>query len=159
MKKIFLLLLIPFFLVGCNFGLYDFLLINNTEYDVVLIDESYVDKPEYELPKNSTIHIKHENSSHFSIKNNKYPIKIYNNFTSCQIEYLKTYDLQIFNQTGNQYILTIDNDFQGSYTITANQNTSIKIYTNITDTSILHLTLNNQFVDNYIFQDNKIVIF
>ena len=159
MKRFLFVLTIILLFSSCSMGIINYQLINNTDYDVTLIDNSDYYKTEYQVPANSTKDIRHYNSGHFIIKDCIYPIKIYNNFSSSRIEYLSTFEIQIFNTTDKEYILSITDDFQGDYLITANQNTPIKIYTPSLNTNKIRLKQNNVPVDNFILQDNKLYIF
>ncbi|MBR4790125.1 MAG: hypothetical protein IK024_04440 [Treponema sp.] len=158
MKKAFVFLLIPFVFFGCGLGIIDYQLINKTDYDVILIDNSDYDKTEYEVTANSTRNIRRYNTGHFSIKNCTYPITISNGFSSSVIDYLPKYELKINNTTNKTYKLTITNDFQGDYTITSNQTTSLSIYKPSVKVNDLHIFFNDTEINNFILQNNTIII-
>lgn len=161
MKKLFILILFIslFSLIGCIQGLEDFELINNTEYDVTLIDYADADKPEYFVPKNSIKHIEHYPTSDFRLKDNTYPIVVKNGYTSCRVENITTYDLLIDNQTNKEFTLIIDNDYQGTYTILQNQKTPLKVYTHTVNDNNIYLLYLDQNYDYYMLQNNKLFIF
>lgn len=160
MKKryLFFLFIFLFSLIGCNQGLVDFELINNTEYDVTLIDE-YDNNTEYFVQKNSIKHIEHYSSSHFRLKESGLPIELENGYTSCRVKNIKTYDLMIDNLTNKNFTLTIDNDYQGNYTILQNQKSSLKVYTYNLSNKNMHLLYEGQAYEYYILQNNKLFIF
>lgn len=159
MKKYFVITFILLLFSSCGIGMIDYQLINNTSYDVVLIDNSDYYKTEYEVSGNSTKVIRHNNSAHFSLKDCNYPIKITNNFTTSIIDYLKTYELQINNTTNKDYNLTITDDFQGNYTISANQTTALNIYRPSIKASDIQLYFGNTEVNSFILQNNTLYIF
>ena len=111
MKKLIFILL-PLLFIGCK-NTISYELKNNTCYDVVLIDENNVNKTEYFLKANTALTIDHFDSGHFSIKDNDYPVEVYNSFNYCEINYLSTIFLTIYNNSNNE--LSMNASIQALY--------------------------------------------
>lgn len=131
MKK-FCILLFSLIFYGCYFwSEIDYELVNNTSYDVTLVDND-IDKTEYYLKANSKITISHTNSARFSIKENSLPVIIKNFHTYSSIENLQTYELNVVNKTSSAYIIKQTNQTYGTgiFVISPNFNDKIFLYTN-----------------------------
>lgn len=148
-----------FLLFGCEFGVIDYELINNTSYDITLVDDSNINKTEYNVPKNSSIFIKHYNSAHFLLKNNSLPIFLTNTFSFSRVDYLPTYTLQIVNNSGLEFTLKINNDYQESYTIVSSQKSEITVYSKNIEDSGISLYLNNNPYQYFSINDSLLIIY
>ena len=152
MKKL-LLLLIPFiFFASCQ-QFIDYKLLNETDYNVSLVDQA---SQRYELLAHEEKIISHPNSARFEIINNQYPIYIQNNFTFSVVKNMPTYEIHVYNDTSTQYVLQVSNDpFQTSYTIDPGIYV-LKIYTN---NPTVQLYLSDTECHNYNFSNNTLHIF
>lgn len=157
--KRFLLIAIPFIFFGCK-NTISYELRNHTNYDAILIDQSDINKSEYFIKANTTITIDHYDSGHFSLKDNTYPIEVFNGFSSTSINNMSTYELSVYNNTDKTFCLNIKNSKHPStysFNIPSNFNDNIFIY--LSNQPEIELLDNNTLYDNYVINDNCLVIY
>lgn len=158
MKRL-LFIIIPLIFFGCkNTIAYE--LRNHTTYDIILVDTKHVDNPEYFVKANTTITIDHTSNGQFELKNNTYPIEVYDGFIYTEVRNLLIYDLNIFNNSDKSFLLKILNTSHNStqqFTISASLQDTISIYCN--DKPIIKLYYNNSEYNNYVIRDNNLIIY
>ena len=159
MKRFTTLLFISLILLlSCSLsGEISYKIVNETDYDVVVIDNYVIPVETYNIPANNTITIKHYNSAKFELQNTEYPIKIYNGFDTAYIRDLPKYDFQVINYTQKNYVLKILNsEYQPTtFSIDPDSSFTIHIYVSKPDIELLY---DNNSMFNYMIQDNKIII-
>lgn len=159
MKKFLLILLPLFFLSSCN-NTVPYEIRNTTDYDVTLYDTKHVDRTEYFVEAHTILTIDHTKNAELELKNNTDPIEVYNNFIYTEIKELKSYRLNIYNNSNKTFILKILNtthDSTASFTINTDVEQAINIYCN--STPEIELYFNNKIYNNYVIRDNNIIIY
>ena len=158
MKK-FLLILLPFLFISCN-NTIPYELRNHTNYDVTLIDANNINHPEYFIEANTTITIEHTNNGQFKLKNNTDPIEVYDGFVFTEVKELKSYKLNVFNNSNKTLQLNILNATHIStenFTINTDVEQHINVYCN--STPAIELYFNNKIYNNFVIRDNNIIIY
>ena len=158
MKKI-ILFLFPLFFLGCK-NTISYELRNHTNYDAILIDQSDINKSEYFIKANTTLTIDHYDSGHFSLKDNTYPIEVFNGFSSTSINNMPTYELSVYNNTDKTFCLNIKNSKHPStysFNIPSNFNDNILIY--LSNQPEIELLYNDNTYNNFCIRENYLIIF
>lgn len=158
MKRL-LFIIIPLIFFGCK-NTISYELRNHTTYDVILVDTKHVDNPEYFVKANTTITIEHYDSGDFRLKDHKYPIEVFNGFSSTSINNMANFELSVNNNSNKQFELKILNSKHFStstFTITPNFFQDICIY--IDTQPKIELLYENKKYTNYVINNNSLIIF
>ena len=161
MKKLsaLFILISCLFLAGCQHTI-SYQLRNNSDYDVILIDSKDVNYPSYFLKAHTWIAIDHATGGHFVLLANTNPIELINSYSYSEVKELNFFNIRVCNNTINTFQLNILNTTHEStrtFTINNNQNTIYKIYANTNP--VIELLNNNQKYNNYVFNDDTLVIY
>ena len=161
MKKLSaLFILISFFLLASCQHTVSYQLRNNSDYDVILIDSNDVNYPSYFLKAHAWIVIDHTTGGHFVLLANTNPIEVYNSYSYSEVKELNYFNIKICNNTSKTFQLNILNNTHEStktFTIENNQNTEIKIYANTKP--VIELLNDSKKYNNYVFNDDTLVIY
>ena len=156
--KLLPILLLAFFAISCQQNV-SYKIKNSSDYDVTVIDKKEISYPEYFIKSNSVIYIDHATVGNFVIKNNEYPITIYNYFDYSEIIELKSYDLTVCNNTSKSYLLRVTNStypLESEFNINQNYTGTLKIYPNTIPK--IELYQNDKLYENYVTKDSSIII-
>ena len=161
MKKLCILFILIscLFLAGCQHTI-SFLLINYSDYDAVLIDSKDVNLTSYYLKAHSSFIIDHTTAADFVLLANSNPIELVNTYGSSEVRELKFFNVKVCNNTARSFTLNILNNTHEStktFTVNSNQNTEFKIYAKTKP--VIELLNDNQKYNNYVFNDDTIVIY
>ena len=130
MNKIFYIILINIclFSFSCKSEI-DYLIENNSSFDVTVVDNSSLNRKEYFVKKNTSLSIKHYDSGNFSLKEAEYPVDILNYYTGTVINDKQTFDLYVKNLTNVNISFYIPNNYlEKNYSISPSAEKKIKIY-------------------------------
>ena len=161
MKRLFIFFtVLSILLISCNNNI-AYEIRNKTDYDVTLVDTTTVNHPEYFVEANSIVTIDHTRNANLEIKNNTYPIEVFNDFIYSEICYLKTVDLNIFNNSNKSFnlkVLNTTHNSTSSFTIDPTSSEKIiSIYCNTKPE--LELYYNNAKYNNYVIRDDTLIIY
>ena len=99
-----------FFSIGCKNEI-DYLLINDSSFDITIVDSSSQNLEEYFIEKKSSKTIQHYDSGNFILKENIYPVDIKNYFSCTKITDKPSYNLFVKNTTKNDISFSIPENY------------------------------------------------
>lgn len=161
MKKLsaLFILISCLFLAGCQHTI-AYQLRNVSDYDAVLVDIKQVNFTPYFLNAHSWVTIEHTTAGDFALYPNSDPIELINTYGYSEIRELKSFNIQVCNNTSKAFQLTVLNTTHIStktFSINPNQNTEFKIYAKTKP--VIELLNDNQKYNNYVFNDETLVIY